>query len=456
MSQCFASCGPVVSWLVQQASFGHRRIERILELSEGKSVISDSAIRVIIALSSTIQRMREFGGGARAEAFCPRDLFAPLPSISERLICRFQHDAHEFFTKSMETLAQEALAVETVALEVATAARDVETAARKVAKAARDVETLKLLEEAPMAPCPLFRGKLMSRITCSECQAVSDTVEDFEGLPIELQGCKRVTAALTKSGEEATLDGDNQYFCKKCGAKTCVSKRMFFKELPECLCLQLKRDATGHTREHLAKPDSEDPGQSNKQDISQKVGHRMTFAKTLDIRGLCVEGPQAMDTEYTLAGVLCHHGNTLNSDHYTAYVRAVNSPDTETWYRRKGELVYDATLDDVQRRKDAYMLFYTRGGGSTADHTGPAIQPSVPPMHLPLAPGVGRSTTDDTGAPAVAAVARCRRQGPKPRQGSVRNGVDGLLVNATIHVRVISPTPLQDCNAAFLFLLQQR
>jgi len=313
-------------------------------------------------------------------------------------------------------------------------------------------------DEAPMVPCPLFRGKLVSRITCSKCQAVSDTPDDFEGLPIEIQGCgcDSVTAALTKFGEEATLDGDNQYFCKTCRAKRCATKRMLFKELPECLHLQRKRDATGHTQEHLAKPASDDPGQSNKQDISQKVGHHVAFAKTLDMRGFCVDELQAMDTEYTLAGVLCHHSNTPNSDHYTAYVRVVNSPDAETWYRRKDELVCDATLDDVQGRKDAYMLFYTRGGGSTADHKGPVIQPSVPQMQSPLAPGVGRSTTDDNGAPAVAAVARCRRQGPKPRQGPVRNGVDSLLVNATIHVRVISPTPLQDCNAAFLFLLQQR
>jgi len=321
-----------------------------------------------------------------------------------------------------------------------------------------------------MVPCPLFRGKLVSRITCSKCQAVSDTPDDFEGLSIEIQGCDRVTAALTKFGEKATLDGDNQYFCKTCRAKRCVSKRMLFTELPECLCLQLKRftyslppdqgrAATvtpGHGWQLSAEPAWGGPGQSSAFGGGRKAEHHVAFAKTLDMRGFCVdelqESATAKDTQYTLTGVVCHHGSTPNSGHYTACVRAMKPPGTETWYRIDDKHVSEISLGEVQRQQDAYMLFYTRGGGSTADYTEPVFDRSEPQMQSLAAGRWDRRWPRQGGS----SVARCRGQGPKPRQGSVRNGVDSLLVNATNHVRVISPTPLQDCNAAFLFLLQQR
>ncbi|XP_054421824.1 ubiquitin carboxyl-terminal hydrolase 17-like protein 6 [Pteronotus mesoamericanus] len=191
----------------------------------------------------------------------------------------------------------------------------------------------------------IFGGYWRSQIKCLHCHSVSDTLDPYLDIALDIQGAQSVTQALELLVTPEKLDGDNSYQCSVCLKKVPASKTLTLHTASKVLILALKRfsDFTGrkmekdvHYPEHL------------------DVGPYLSQLNT---------GPLV----YELYAVLVHTGWTCHNGHYFCYVKAADSQ----WFTMNDTKVTacDASSALCQR---AYVLFYIqksdleRDGGSAS------------------------------------------------------------------------------------------
>lgn len=228
----------------------------------------------------------------------------------------------------------------------------------------------------------LFDGKLLSSVECLTCNKVSTRIETFQDLSLPIPSRDHVTmlhqgtlspqmlatcsdvykgkpswvswlwewvkswfwgptvslhdclAAFFSADE---LKGDNMYSCEKCSKLRNGVKFSKVLDLPEVLCIHLKR-----FRHELA--------------FSSKIASFVSFPLTgLDMRPYLHKDCSSEVTSYDLSSVICHHG-TAGGGHYTCY--AMN-PSTKHWYELDDQCVTQVppeTVLDVE----GYVLFYRK------------------------------------------------------------------------------------------------
>jgi len=87
----------------------------------------------------------------------------------------------------------------------------------------------------------IFGGKVSHIITCQDCKSISERLEDYLSLSLDVKGKSNILKSLDLYVEGEALDGSNQYFCQSCQAKRDSVKMACIKELPNVLILHLKR-----------------------------------------------------------------------------------------------------------------------------------------------------------------------------------------------------------------------
>uniref|UniRef100_A0A674PHR5 Ubiquitin carboxyl-terminal hydrolase n=1 Tax=Takifugu rubripes TaxID=31033 RepID=A0A674PHR5_TAKRU len=153
----------------------------------------------------------------------------------------------------------------------------------------------------------------------------------FWGPVVTLQDC---LAAFFARDE---LKGDNMYSCEKCkklrnGVKFCK-----MQNLPEILCIHLKR-----FRHELM--------------FSTKISTHVSFPlEGLDLQPFLAKDSFSQTTNYDLLSVICHHG-TASSGHYIAYCR---NDENNLWYEFDDHRVTEVSESCVQNA-EAYVLFYKK------------------------------------------------------------------------------------------------
>lgn len=149
----------------------------------------------------------------------------------------------------------------------------------------------------------------------------------FYGPAVSLHDC---LAAFFSRDE---LKGDNMYSCERCNKLRNGIKYSKVLQLPEVLCIHLKR-----FRHELM--------------YSSKISAVVAFPlRSLDMRPYLHEKCSSTVTTYHLFAVICHHG-TAGGGHYTCY--ALNNGQ---WYEFDDQYVTAATADQVTQCQ-AYVLFY--------------------------------------------------------------------------------------------------
>ncbi|CAG0892429.1 unnamed protein product [Cyprideis torosa] len=235
----------------------------------------------------------------------------------------------------------------------------------------------------------VFDGKILSTVQCLTCQQVSTTREIFQDLSLPIPSRDQV--ALIRSQTQAAiagqlasqsthvpscsdgqrgswfywllewlkpwtwfwghsvslmdclsaffsadeLKGDNMYSCEKChklrnGVKLC---RML--ELPEVLCIHLKRFRHDFV-------------------LSSKILTPVSFPlEGLDLSSFCDRDCPSRVTTYDLIGVICHHGG-VGGGHYTAFCY---NDVSRTWFEYDDRFVTEVSPELVAT-SEAYVLFY--------------------------------------------------------------------------------------------------
>ncbi|XP_074029590.1 ubiquitin specific protease 20/33 [Leptinotarsa decemlineata] len=228
----------------------------------------------------------------------------------------------------------------------------------------------------------IFDGKLLSSVQCLTCNRVSSRVETFQdlSLPIPSKDHLVLLHGRSSGGQEAAcsdaliqtqdgwiswilawfkswfygptvtlhdclaaffstdeLKGDNMYSCEKCNKLRNGVKFSKVLQLPEVLCIHLKR-----FRHELM--------------FSSKISSAVSFPlKGLDMRPYLHTDCVSKVSSYQLFSVICHHG-TAGGGHYTCF--ALNSGQ---WYEFDDQYVTKVSGDKVQMC-EAYVLFYQKVG----------------------------------------------------------------------------------------------
>ncbi|XP_035684989.1 ubiquitin carboxyl-terminal hydrolase 20-like isoform X1 [Branchiostoma floridae] len=227
----------------------------------------------------------------------------------------------------------------------------------------------------------VFDGKILSSVQCLTCDRVSCTKETFQDISLPIPSKEDLallhsaqgpsiksscTDAYTASqgwmgyfydwlkswfwGPQVTLDdclsaffsaddlkGDNMYSCEKCRKLRNGLKFSKVLELPEILCIHLKR-----FRHEVM--------------YSTKINNYVSFPlEGLDLRPFMAKESQSQVTTYDLVAVICHHG-TANGGHYTAY--CMNHLNGQ-WYEFDDMYVTEV-MESAVTNAEAYVLFYRK------------------------------------------------------------------------------------------------
>lgn len=237
----------------------------------------------------------------------------------------------------------------------------------------------------------VFDGKLLSSVQCLTCDRISTRVETFQDLSLPIPSRDHIhmlhQGTLTpqqKGGLSACSDvysgdqgwvtwlwewirswfwgptvslhdclaaffsadelkGDNMYSCEKCNKLRNGVKYSKVLELPEVLCIHLKR-----FRHELM--------------FSAKISSYVAFPlEGLDMRPYLHKDCVSQVTSYDLVSVICHHG-TAGGGHYTCYSLNCIS---EQWFEFDDQYVTQVSPETVQNC-EAYVLFYKKSSAAAA------------------------------------------------------------------------------------------
>ncbi|XP_066513586.1 ubiquitin carboxyl-terminal hydrolase 20 isoform X3 [Hoplias malabaricus] len=229
----------------------------------------------------------------------------------------------------------------------------------------------------------IFDGSILSLVQCLTCDRVSTTVETFQDLSLPIPG-KEDLAKLHSSihqsapakvgvcsdtytsqgwisyimesirswfwGPMVTLEdclaaffaadelkGDNMYSCERCKKLRNGVKYCKVLQLPEILCIHLKR-----FRHEVM--------------YSFKISSHVSFPlEGLDLKPFLAKESLSQVTTFDLLSVICHQG-TAGSGHYIAYCQNVINGQ---WYEFDDQYVTEVH-ETVVQNAEAYVLFYRK------------------------------------------------------------------------------------------------
>lgn len=198
----------------------------------------------------------------------------------------------------------------------------------------------------------LFTGLYYSKITCSECNGISNTFEPFTTIAVPTKDYGEATLAecLSDFSKEDILTGVNSYRCKRCNKNVTATKRMYIWEPPEVLIIQLVR-FKNHGR------------------FTSKTNYKVTFPiNDLTLDDNFIDIHKQNNCTYDLWAISEHRGRSKEFGHYVAYGKnAINNK----WYEFDDNNIVHIPDEDLSKEvitQNAYMLIYVRNRNNDNDN----------------------------------------------------------------------------------------
>jgi len=141
----------------------------------------------------------------------------------------------------------------------------------------------------------LFDCNLMSKITCLECNTVSESNANEKVIVLPIKNESTFDGAINTFLSDEKLSDDNLYYCEKCKKKVNANKKLIIKKTPEYLYISLKRFEFEYIKE------------MNKIKAS-KINSDITMPKITTINNI----------GYQLIGCIYHMGN-ISGGHYVYF-----------------------------------------------------------------------------------------------------------------------------------------
>ena len=172
----------------------------------------------------------------------------------------------------------------------------------------------------------LFRSEVRTSVTCDECyqESIRDEISTILPLPLNNSIQSSVTAYL--------LPEETNFFCLFCGVMRNGTSVNMLTRCGDYVVIQLKRFAVNSTK------------------TSKLMSIVSTGDGTLEIP---VEDNEVSGKRFfKLKAVICHHGQSLRSGHYTALVRERN-----TWLNCNDRAVVPAKREALDSSA-SYLYFF--------------------------------------------------------------------------------------------------
>ncbi|CAH1774066.1 unnamed protein product [Owenia fusiformis] len=209
-----------------------------------------------------------------------------------------------------------------------------------------------------------FGGIYSDQKICQDCPHRYEREEPFFALNLTVKNAT-LEDSLDQFVMGELLDGDNAYFCEKCGEKRNTVKRMCIKTLPPTLCIQLKRfgydweanralkfddyfkfpwvlDMEPYTAEGMARLEEQEKEEQNQPSTPSKDGTSGNIITT---------GARAsMAVNYELVGVVVHSGQA-NAGHYYSFIKerrgtSLTNENKGKWFKFNDQVVEEFDLND--------------------------------------------------------------------------------------------------------------
>lgn len=199
----------------------------------------------------------------------------------------------------------------------------------------------------------LFEGQLSNEVRCLCCETVTQRVESFFDLSVDVEQNSSLTACLRNFSSTELLRERDKFYCDMCCSLQEAERRMRVKMLPKILSLHLKRFKF---IEQFKK--------------YKKLSYRVVFP--LELR-LCNTSDDAEDPDrlYSLFAVVVHVGSGPNQGHYVSLIKSHGQwlmfDDDCVEVKAESELqsVFGITQDSSQSTEAGYILFYEQISSNT-------------------------------------------------------------------------------------------
>lgn len=232
----------------------------------------------------------------------------------------------------------------------------------------------------------LFQSRVVSMVRCVECGRTSRTTEPMYDVSVPIPGTTEqngtgseelsarsggnsswtgmlglgkvkswfydkgvdVTDCFRKYCATEYLTGKDKYFCEHCKRKNDCEKRIAFRELPEVLCIHIKRFRY-------------DSGWFNGTKNTRVVSFPVT--RSLDMSPF-LDDERNEPAEYRLIGLIQHIGS-MGGGHYISYCQ--HKRKLGEWFEFDDLTVSPVSTDQVERA-EPYVLFYQRIASKGSKH----------------------------------------------------------------------------------------
>ena len=186
----------------------------------------------------------------------------------------------------------------------------------------------------------IFRGQLRSTYQCEKCKHETEISEEFLDLSLSVPVSRplvKLESCLDLQFQQTQLTGKRKRSCRKCKNLQNAQREVKILGIPDSLVLHLNR----FRRENS---------------MTKKNLTQVQFPVDINLGRWSL----AEDGIYKLYGVICHHGSSVNSGHYTSYVF---NKTRKSWLKCDDENVTEVVVTKVvcgSTFRSAYMLFYDR------------------------------------------------------------------------------------------------
>ena len=198
-------------------------------------------------------------------------------------------------------------------------------------------ETKKVSTYHPNIYDLLFKGKILTTITCKYVKYSSQKEESFNDIQLVVKDCKSIEESFNNFTANEELNGNNQYQTDKYGKQDAIKKTVF-SSLPKILIIQLKRFEYNVEHKQM-----------------DKVYSACSFQKQLDLTQYTNNTTHNKNAKYVCRGVIVHSGN-IDNGHYYAFIHDKNN----NWYKFNDSIVEHAYEYEVfDNNYGGEMFFYT-------------------------------------------------------------------------------------------------
>ena len=205
----------------------------------------------------------------------------------------------------------------------------------------------------------IFFGKTCTSIKCMECQNISNKLEDFYCLTLDINFIKKLENSLRKFIAREII---KDYKCDYCNKKVKIEKRVSLCKLPNILVIHLNRFYVDYEYNKL-----------------KKISSNYEFPSKMNFKEFCVENFQKeLDDiyfknneyyEYILKGVIIHDGDVENGNYFSLIDTCRDGKEDimnihQNWIKFNNSNINIIDISKVCQEeislKNAYLLIYEK------------------------------------------------------------------------------------------------